>query len=602
MANEILSAFRNVFADGISSEPIQPSKYRIREEVGGTIQRELDNALDLAQGAAAGYVVGATWTELAATPGTRAGQPGRVMYYGEGTHTDPVTGQIVNNHGEFRWSTSPAGWRRVGDVIDPPTLRAEIAEEVEQREALIVRTTDDGWLFCDGSDNIIFRLTLDGSIQLPFASISGADPLRDFSVYDKLGNVVFAVQNGVTMFTPSGQMIETLRDALFSVPDLDFTPLFGNALCAFSDLATEIYPRNMLQSRADGVSFVASFLAEASEDGSKAPVAMTTSDALSVRLSDASAVKPALLLLRNREEGSLDRRMAMNIDLKVAPAGSSDPVRVMMIGDSITNRQMGAWVRSLLNARGYVPTFVGTVNGQGLTDTTTGGTGGPVGEGREGWEFGDFTNQVNDRAAPVAPGSETSYLAGSKNDKLTFNPFLRAATGGDPATIVRNGYVFDPAFYLTRFSYVAPNVVFLGLGTNDIRDRNGQELVDGVLDGLQIMVGQLRSAMPDADIVVWFPPAPTSSDRNELWASDYVPVLKTIIKFVKDDTSGRVHLAPTWALANTEESAAWISVEDPDTGTSSLTISDAVHLGPTQKQQVAKNLAAWAACSIKSLL
>ncbi len=602
MANEILSAFRRVYADGIPTEPSQPDKNRIREEVGGTIQAQVNAALELAQGSAAGYVVGATWTELAANPGSRAGQPGRVMYYGEGTHTDPVTGQIVNNYGEFRWNTSPAGWRRVGDVIDPTALRAEIAEEVAIREELIIRTGDDGWLFCDSNDNIVFKLTSSGILQLPFASISGADQLYDFSLCDKFGNVIFAVQNGVTMFTPSGQMIEAFREALFSVPDLDLKPLFANALCAFWDLPTEIYPRNMLQSRADGVSFVASFLAEASEDGSKGPLVVTSQGALSVSLFDASTIKPARILLRNREEGSIDRRMAMDIGLKVASAGASAALRVMMIGDSMTNRQLAAWMRAFLIARGYAPAFFGTLNGQGINDATTGGTAGPEGEGREGWEFGDFTNQVTDRAMPVRPGGEASYLALSKTDKLNFNPFLRAATGGDSAGIVRNGYVFDPAFYLARFSYAAPDVIFLGLGTNDIRDRNGQELVYGILDGLTIMVGQLRTAAPSADIVLWFPPAPISSDRNGLWESEYVPVLKTIIKFANADTSGHVHLAPTWALANTEECAAWISVDDPDTGTSSLIVSDPIHLGPSQKQQVAKNLAAWAACSIKDLL
>lgn len=51
-------------------------------------------------------------------PGTRAGQPGLVSVYDTGTHTDPVVGGTVPNSGEYTWSASPAGWRRVGDVID----------------------------------------------------------------------------------------------------------------------------------------------------------------------------------------------------------------------------------------------------------------------------------------------------------------------------------------------------------------------------------------------------------------------------------------------------------------------------------------------------
>ncbi|WP_421577865.1 hypothetical protein [Shinella sp. M31] len=42
MANEIKSAFDSVYADGPSSGPAQPQKSRIRDEVGGTIQAQVD--------------------------------------------------------------------------------------------------------------------------------------------------------------------------------------------------------------------------------------------------------------------------------------------------------------------------------------------------------------------------------------------------------------------------------------------------------------------------------------------------------------------------------------------------------------------------------
>jgi hypothetical protein len=41
-----------------------------------------------------------------------------------GSHTDPVSGQPVSNTGEFRWSVSPAGWERIGDL---PALLASPA-------------------------------------------------------------------------------------------------------------------------------------------------------------------------------------------------------------------------------------------------------------------------------------------------------------------------------------------------------------------------------------------------------------------------------------------------------------------------------------------
>lgn len=154
MANEIRAAFNAVYADGPSTEPAMPPKPDIRNIVGGTLQsqhdalaanlttqtgdlqtqinaleEEVDTLASSIEGAAEGYVVAATWTALAAITGTRAGQPGRVALTDAGTHTDPVVGGTVPNTGEYAWSTSPAGWRRIGDVIDAQSLRDDINAE-----------------------------------------------------------------------------------------------------------------------------------------------------------------------------------------------------------------------------------------------------------------------------------------------------------------------------------------------------------------------------------------------------------------------------------------------------------------------------------------
>lgn len=48
--------------------------------------------------------------------GSFEGQAGRVVGPDAGVHTDPVVGGVVPNKGEYIWSSSPAGWRRIGDV------------------------------------------------------------------------------------------------------------------------------------------------------------------------------------------------------------------------------------------------------------------------------------------------------------------------------------------------------------------------------------------------------------------------------------------------------------------------------------------------------
>ncbi len=74
---------------------------------------EIERGVD---GASAGRVDAASWTDLSGIAGDRAGQPAIVYGPDAGAHTDPVTGQSVSNEGMYAWSASPAGWRRVGDV------------------------------------------------------------------------------------------------------------------------------------------------------------------------------------------------------------------------------------------------------------------------------------------------------------------------------------------------------------------------------------------------------------------------------------------------------------------------------------------------------
>lgn len=115
MANEIRDAFRSAFrdyeTDGVPSSGIHQVQKKEARSLGEIVQSYV-------QAASEGAIVAANWAQLSATTGTRAGQPGRVPSSDNGTHTDPVVGGTVRNSGEYSWSSSPAGWRRVGDVVD----------------------------------------------------------------------------------------------------------------------------------------------------------------------------------------------------------------------------------------------------------------------------------------------------------------------------------------------------------------------------------------------------------------------------------------------------------------------------------------------------
>lgn len=66
-----------------------------------------------AQGAARSF---ALWSALAAVTGTIVAEGAEVLDDDTGTHTDPVVGGVVPNGGRYSWSSSPAGWRRIGNT------------------------------------------------------------------------------------------------------------------------------------------------------------------------------------------------------------------------------------------------------------------------------------------------------------------------------------------------------------------------------------------------------------------------------------------------------------------------------------------------------
>lgn len=120
--------FREFETDGVpSSGPHKP----IKTDIIDTLNSKFDAAN-------AGFFQFATWAELNASPGTFAGQAGRVTD-DAGTHTDPVVGGTVANEGNYSWSVSPAGWQRVGDLLDAVTL-AEVLTDVNALNLYSIQT------------------------------------------------------------------------------------------------------------------------------------------------------------------------------------------------------------------------------------------------------------------------------------------------------------------------------------------------------------------------------------------------------------------------------------------------------------------------------
>lgn len=199
MADEIKQAFNAVYTDGPASNPYPPPKDRIRNEIGSVIQAQVDEAKAAAVAASAGNVRMETWSALASVSGTRLGQPADVPKTDTGTHTDPVVGGTVQNQGQYRWSTSPAGWRRIGDFQDTTALAADVADLQAITDDVAVDPTGDlTHAFSDSagrvlagvrqSDGLIVSNTGDGLKPIPSPKL--LDPLEGikFNTFGFIGS------------------------------------------------------------------------------------------------------------------------------------------------------------------------------------------------------------------------------------------------------------------------------------------------------------------------------------------------------------------------------------------------------------------------------
>jgi len=307
-----------------------------------------------------------------------------------------------------------------------------------------------------------------------------------------------------------------------------------------------------------------------------------------------------VLSLRDRLQPS-DHRF-MKLTLKSVPVQSqTKPVKILFIGDSIGNRQGGTFLRQYLEELGFAPTFIGTLPGSALAANANDTTG-ELGECREGWETGDFTYAITDRVAKVVPGEESAYLSLTKPERWPINPFLRVATGSDSSDVVRNGYVFDPAFYQQRFNLATPDVVVITLGTNDVRDRTASTIYDHVLANDMLMIQQIKSAWPNAKIIRSVPGTALNVARNALWQTRYTPVIRAMQQAAKNLAYSKLTVAPLWAMTDPENGYSIPTTGVDQDGFISGDWTDAVHPVGSSRQGLYAALAPFVAAAALNLI
>lgn len=402
-------------------------------------------------------------------------------------------------------------------------------------------------------------------------------------------------QPGIFVTDPEGGLLDDLSgpgSAGQQQPDpfaggLLFAPVIATA----EGIDQTLYLNGMLTHR-DQVDLVTATLA------STTTTSIQTGDALKV--SGPSLGSAAVLNLRAKSQPS--SRRFMNLSIKHVPMQTvANSPKILLLGDSISNRQGGTLLKQFLVALGFTPVFIGTMRGSAVATDSNDITG-ELGECREGWETGDYTNAITDRALILAPGDEAAYLAMSKTDQRDRNPFARAATGSDPAEIIKNGYVFDPLFYQGRFSLATPDIVIHSLGTNDVRDRTSATVYDHVLSNDTIINGQIRAAWPSAKIIRMLPGTAINSDRNALWTSHYLPVIRAIQQSAINRADPKLTLAPTWAMTNPEGGYAYTGGTADVDGFFTADWNDAVHPWQASRIGLFKALAPYVAAAAINLI
>ena len=296
-----------------------------------------------------------------------------------------------------------------------------------------------------------------------------------------------------------------------------------------------------------------------------------------------------------------DYRYRLPLTIHTGPASATGTIKVHFIGDSLTNREQPKLCAKILEAIGYTVECIGTMQNQG------GGTNSvPLygGEAREGREWADFIYDHTDAVTPLTPGDETTYRALGDGDKNAVNPYLKTPTAGDIAdkpTYIKNSYIFDFDFYLTRFGFDDPDVVVINLGQNDVAQQSSAEALLQMQTAFPIIYNQIREALPDAHIAFVANISAKYGFSDAEWTTDRYPTLIVEqMKLVNAERTGgdtKVWFVPAYAHMNAETGFGNTTQStDADTGMLTQLITDYIHFYDHGRYQYANVTAAFVNC------
>lgn len=315
--------------------------------------------------------------------------------------------------------------------------------------------------------------------------------------------------------------------------------------------------------------------------------------------------------LSYRHDANPDVRYIKPITKHAASAGalSGRSFKMLTIGDSLTEGGMAAAIKAKLVALGAAITTVGTYS--------SAITVGEIGEGRGYWAWRCFIGKCNNT------GGQAISLpsAGTTTTKFQ-NPFLRLATGtdttahptwcfrntgaikendfaSDPSPGTGNFYIFDFANYLSSRSVAAPDVITIGLSTNDIQLDNASytraERLAAMRLSLDIMVSQIRAALPTVPIAIIPAPAWSSTTQGETYEAEVCDWIENCMTDIRGRSDANLYVVPVWQHMARDWIYPTTYVDLSATSkVRKATVSDLIHFGPVGLDQYTQVVAAWA--------
>jgi lysophospholipase L1-like esterase len=287
-------------------------------------------------------------------------------------------------------------------------------------------------------------------------------------------------------------------------------------------------------------------------------------ESLKVRASELGS--SARLIFKN---SLTDNDMVVTFPVVKSSASKTGSPVVIQMGDSLTQGSQDE-VAKRFDSTLMTPQFIGSRRYA---------TGGDVimGEGRGGWTAADFTYE-DTRFPPLVAGEEAASLASGQYQK---NPFVRLATEADDIEKVRNGYIFDFAYYLTRFEFATPDVITINLGTNDFFIYGISDGLISAINNIGLIVEQIKLAAPSCKIGIGLPQSAHGTSHDTRYLNGYSALFLNIAENYKDDDSVYI-INHHMLLSDQFIYPTSIISTDPQTGQTIEALSDGVHFTATE--------------------